>query len=114
MRRFEQDILFDYYGQRFSGNNMVFSAAGNLEHDAFVDLVASRFDHIAPANGSLAETEPRTVSKIVLRNKKALEQVQLCLGVPSPPIAHDLPLRDAAAQYRAGRRHELAALPDGA
>jgi len=90
VRRFEQDILFDYYGKRFSGNNMVFSAAGNLEHDAFVDLVAKRFDHIAPANGALAETEPHTVSKIVLRNKKALEQVQLCLGVPSPPIAHDL------------------------
>jgi predicted Zn-dependent peptidase len=34
VRRFEQDILFDYYGKRFSGNNMVFSAAGNLEHDA--------------------------------------------------------------------------------
>ena len=48
VRRFEQDILFDYYGKRFSGNNMVFSAAGNLEHDAFVDLVARRFDHIAP------------------------------------------------------------------
>jgi predicted Zn-dependent peptidase len=90
VRRFEQDILFDYYGKRFSGNNMVFSAAGNLEHDAFVDLVAKRFDHITPANGALAETEPHTVSKIVLRNKKALEQVQLCLGVPSPPIAHDL------------------------
>ena len=90
VRRFEQNMLFDYYGQRFSGNNMVFSAAGNLEHDAFVDLVASRFDHIGPMRAELPETAPRTVSKIVLRNKKALEQVQLCLGVPSPPIAHEL------------------------
>src|ERR1700678_1736305 len=90
VRRFEQDILFDYYGKRFSGNNMVFSAAGNLEHDAFVDLVAKRFDHVVPNTGSLAETAPRTVSKIVMRNKKALEQVQLCLGVPSPPLAHEL------------------------
>jgi predicted Zn-dependent peptidase len=69
---------------------MVFTAAGNLEHDAFVDLVSRRFDHIAPSSGDMAETEPRTASKIVLRNKKALEQVQLCLGVPSPPIAHEL------------------------
>jgi predicted Zn-dependent peptidase len=69
---------------------MVFSAAGNLEHDAFVDLVAKRFDRIAPCTGNLAETEPHTVSKIVLRNKKALEQVQLCLGGPSPPLAHEL------------------------
>src|ERR1700692_2928207 len=90
VRRFEQKTLFDYYGQRFSGNNMVFSAAGNLEHDAFVDLVARRFDHFAPSTSDLAETEPRTASKIVLRNKKALEQVQLCMGVPSPPIAHEL------------------------
>ena len=25
---------FDYHGERFRGGNMVFSAAGNLEHDA--------------------------------------------------------------------------------
>src|SRR5579862_6690471 len=71
VRRFEQTTLFDYYGKHFSGNNMVFSAAGNLEHDAFVDLVARRFDHLTPSTGDLTETEPRTASKIVLRNKKA-------------------------------------------
>ena len=90
VRRFEQDVLFDYYGKHFFGSNMVFSAAGNLEHDAFVDLVAKRFDQMLPDAGEIHETAPQTVSKIVLRNKKALEQVQLCLGVPSPPIAHDL------------------------
>ncbi|MGC2398351.1 MAG: pitrilysin family protein [Acidobacteriaceae bacterium] len=90
VRRFEQNTLFDYYGKRFNGSNMVLSAAGNLEHDAFVDLVARRFDRIAPDAGDMEETEPHTVSKIVLRNKKALEQVQLCLGVPSPPLAHEL------------------------
>src|ERR1700723_3009354 len=90
VKRFEREAVVDTYSHRFAPGNMVFSAAGNLEHDAFVDLVATRFDHIGPMRGELAETEPRTVSKIVLRNKKALEQVQLCLGVPSPPIAHDL------------------------
>src|SRR6201995_4919874 len=90
VRRFEQKTLFDYYGKRFSGKNMVFSAAGNLEHDAFVDLVSRRFDRIQPSKAELAETEPRTASKIVRRNKKALEQVQLLIGVPPPPIAHAL------------------------
>jgi len=52
--------------------------------------VSQRFDRLASSQGDLAETEPHTVSKIVMRNKKALEQVQLCLGVPAPPIAHDL------------------------
>jgi predicted Zn-dependent peptidase len=90
VRRFEQDTLFDYYGKRFYGNNMVLSAAGNLEHDAFVDLVARRFDRLPAASENMEQSQPHTASKIVLRNKKALEQVQLCLGVPSPPIAHEL------------------------
>jgi predicted Zn-dependent peptidase len=90
VRGFAQDTLFDYYGKRFYGNNMVLSAAGNLEHDAFVELVARRFDLMSSDAGEMMETVPHTVSKIILRNKKALEQVQLCLGVPSPPLAHEL------------------------
>jgi predicted Zn-dependent peptidase len=31
---------------------------------------------------------PSTHARIALRNKKALEQVQLCLGVPSYPLPH--------------------------
>ena len=91
VRRFEQETLFDYYSKRFSGANMVVSAAGNLEHDALVDLVSRRFDHLSAGLADpLPESKPRTVAKIVMRNKKALEQVQLCLGVPSPPLADDL------------------------
>ena len=58
VRSFEQETLFDYYGRRFSGNNMVFSAAGNLEHDAFVEQVAKRFDHIVPNTGCACGNSP--------------------------------------------------------
>src|ERR1700742_2554065 len=57
VRRFEQQTLFDYYGKRFYGNNMVLSAAGNLEHDAFVDLVARRFDRLPAASENLKQAE---------------------------------------------------------
>jgi predicted Zn-dependent peptidase len=90
VRRLEQETLFDYYGKHFSGHTMVLSAAGNLEHDDFVDLVSRRFAHLSPAGTQPSETLPRTAARITLRNKKALEQVQLCLGVPSPPLAHEL------------------------
>src|ERR1700749_337303 len=43
VRRFEQTTLFDYYGKHFSGNNMVISAAGNLNHEKFVRLIKERF-----------------------------------------------------------------------
>lgn len=89
VKRFEQDTLFRYYGQRFTGGNMIFSAAGNIQHDAFVDQVAKRFESLTPGLCENTDLPPKTNSRITLRNKKSLEQVQLCLGVPSQPIAHE-------------------------
>lgn len=86
--RFQQETLFGYYGERFLGGNMVFSAAGNLDHDEFVAEVAKRFANLPAGQAVGAEEPPHTTARIVMRNKKALEQVQICLGVPSPPIAH--------------------------
>jgi len=34
VRSFERQTLFDYYGSRFVGGNMIFSAAGNIDHDS--------------------------------------------------------------------------------
>jgi predicted Zn-dependent peptidase len=89
VRKFEQDTLFDYYGKRFVGGNMVFSAAGNLHHDEFVQMVTDRFSVLPGGSDTESQIAPKTSARISLRNKKALEQVQLCLGVPSPPIAHE-------------------------
>jgi predicted Zn-dependent peptidase len=89
VKSFEQDTLFGYYGQRFHGGNIIFSAAGNLEHDELIQKVVKRFEALPAGVNSGIEEPPKTVSRIILRNKKALEQVQLCLGVPSPPIAHE-------------------------
>src|ERR1700754_5075302 len=36
---FNQQLVFDFYAGRFTPQNMIFSAAGNLEHDAFVAQV---------------------------------------------------------------------------
>jgi predicted Zn-dependent peptidase len=89
VRQFEQDTLFNYYGQRFLGGNMIFSAAGNIEHDSFVDQVSRRFESLAAGAVEGLGLPPTTNSRIILRNKKSLEQVQLCLGVPAPPMAHE-------------------------
>lgn len=89
VRRFERDTLFDFYGQRFHGSNMIFSAAGNIDHDSFVEQVTRRFESLPAGTPVTAQAPPRTAARIILRNKKALEQVQLCLGVPAPPIADE-------------------------
>ena len=85
---FNQQIVFDFYAGRFTPRNMVFSAAGNLEHDAFVAQVEKEFSSLA-VSGDTATPKtaaPRATPHITLKRKKSLEQVQFCLGVPAPPV----------------------------
>jgi predicted Zn-dependent peptidase len=86
---FTQQLVFDFYAGRFTPRNMVFSAAGNLDHDRFVAQVAEHFSGLAASSESpfAKHTPPTTHPHITLKRKKSLEQVQLCLGVPAPPVA---------------------------
>ena len=85
---FNQQIVFDFYNSRFTPRNMVFSAAGNLEHDAFVAQVERQFGSLAAdGSGPVAVPKgPTATPHITLKRKKSLEQVQFCLGVPAPPV----------------------------
>ena len=89
VKRFERELILDAYQHRFAPGNIIISAAGHLDHDKFVELVINHFQHMKPMSNGFHSTQPKIVSRIVLRNKKALEQVQLCLGVPCHPIAHE-------------------------
>jgi predicted Zn-dependent peptidase len=92
VKRFERPSVVEAYAHRFAPGNIIVSAAGNLDHDRFVELVTKAFEHMKPwkdGKNGFHSVAPKTVSRIILRNKKALEQVQLCLGVPAYPIAHE-------------------------
>jgi predicted Zn-dependent peptidase len=84
--RLDQPTLVGYHGDRFHAGNMVFSAAGNLEHDHFVEEAAAKFSGLATGPVMSELPAPEASLRVILRNKKALEQVQICLGVPAPPI----------------------------
>jgi predicted Zn-dependent peptidase len=68
---------------------MVFSAAGNLDHDRFAEAVAAKFSSLTGGESLNELRAPEASARIQLRNKKSLEQVQICLGVPSPPVTDD-------------------------
>jgi predicted Zn-dependent peptidase len=89
VRSFEQEKLFEFYRRRFVPNNMIISGAGNLNHERFVDLIKSRFMGLTAVPNGFHLPAPEVTPGIVTRNKKSLEQVQLCLGVPSHPISHE-------------------------
>ena len=89
VKRFEREAVLEAYSHRFAPGNIIVSAAGNLDHDRFVELVRSHFEHMKPMTNGFHSSTPKISSRIILRNKKALEQVQLCIGVPAHPIAHE-------------------------
>ena len=89
VRSFKQENLFDFYRQRFAPNNIIISAAGNLNHKRFVDLIKGRFASLPSVPNGYHQPAPAVTPRIITRNKKSLEQVQLCMGVPSHPISHE-------------------------
>src|SRR2546423_7571006 len=88
VKRFDRSPVFDFYSQRFSPGNMIITAAGYLNHDRFVELVAQHFEKMKPVSNGFHSSPPKVVPKIILKNKKSLEQVKICVGVPSYPITH--------------------------
>jgi predicted Zn-dependent peptidase len=89
VRKLDRNAIHDYYTAVYAPSNLLVTAAGNLTHEGLVALVRDHFESLPPAPPPPPEAVPSTHARIALRNKKALEQVHLCLGVPSYPLGHD-------------------------
>jgi predicted Zn-dependent peptidase len=88
VKRFDRDMIRRYYSEVYSPSNLIVTAAGNLTHERLVALVREHFDELPVGSVQPAGEPPSTHARIALRNKKALEQVHMCLGVPSYPLPH--------------------------
>ncbi len=89
VRRFDRKRVVEYYRRHYVPANFTITAAGHLTHEAIVDLVRQRFEELPPRPADQPDPMPATHASIAVRNKKALEQVHLCLGVPSYPLSHE-------------------------
>src|SRR2546423_2091644 len=90
VKRFGRAMLFDFYRRVYSPVNILITAAGNLDHDHIVDLVRERFAGLGEYGALPADSTPKHHAPIVLKDKEALEQVHIALGVPAYPLAHEL------------------------
>ena len=88
VKRFDSDTIRRYYSESYTPANLLVTAAGNLTHERLVSLVREHFEAVPQGAPAKPDPIPNTHARIALRNKKALEQVHLCLGVPSYPLPH--------------------------
>ena len=89
VRRFERPPVIEFHQERFAPGNLIISAAGNLRHQEFFDVASKYFAQMKPVKNGFLSSKPQIVPRIIMRNKKSLEQVQICVGVPCHPIAHE-------------------------
>jgi len=89
VKRFDRDMILDYYRGAYGPASMLITAAGNLRHAEIAKLARECFETLQPVPDAPPQSSPQTHARITLRHKKELEQVHLCMGVPCYPVSHE-------------------------
>jgi predicted Zn-dependent peptidase len=89
VKNFTRQVLKTRFASWFAPDHLVVTAAGNVAHEQVLDLVTREFGHLQPSGQHAPHIAPRTEAPIHLENKRDLEQVHLCVGVPSVPLGHE-------------------------
>jgi predicted Zn-dependent peptidase len=89
VRNFDADGLRHRFQNWFAPDHILVTAAGNITHQQVLDLVEKEFGHLPASAVKEDNPAPSTSAPIHLEKKRDLEQVHLCIGVPSLPIAHE-------------------------
>ena len=89
VRKFSRDALRKRFRHWFAPDRLVLSAAGNVTHERVLELVEREFGSLQAAGEREGVAAPSANAPIHLEPKRDLEQVHVCLGVPSVPLAHE-------------------------
>jgi predicted Zn-dependent peptidase len=89
VKQFSRDSLRKRFQKWFAPDHLVISAAGNVKHEQVMDLVEREFGSLATSGPETSAAAPSTRAPIHLETKRDLEQVHVCLGVPSVPLADE-------------------------
>jgi predicted Zn-dependent peptidase len=88
VRAFTQEKLKRYLQQAYGPEKVVVAAAGQLDHEDFVKLLAPELSKLPPAGKSPDRQKPLLTSKFRVVSRD-LEQVHLVLGTWAPAAAED-------------------------
>jgi predicted Zn-dependent peptidase len=78
-----------YHDSRYVGSNIVIAAAGNVDHEQLVGLVAEASGSASNGSNEGAAPAPVECSPRAAFHQKVTEQYHLCLGAPGIPRGDD-------------------------
>jgi predicted Zn-dependent peptidase len=85
--RMKRTELVDFLHHRYTAIAPILVAAGNLKHDALLNLVADKVARIKPRKGRKQGRPPQAHRNVTVKNKP-LEQVHVLLGTQAPSATH--------------------------
>ncbi len=80
--------IAEWHDGRYTGSNIVVAAAGNVEHEAVVDIVSAAVGPVQPGTKALS-APPTGVAPVLRFHEKETEQYHLCIGGPGIPRGDD-------------------------
>lgn len=89
VKKFNRETLKTRFASWFAPDHLVVTAAGNVAHEQVLALVEREFGNLQPSGQHPPHVAPGTGAPIHLEKKRDLEQVHLCVGVPSVPLGHE-------------------------
>jgi len=89
VRRLGREQILAHYAETFHPSNMIFCASGNVRPEDVVPFLEKTFggDSVPPSARDWPEPSP--TQHVLLREKRELEQVHLCLGSKGFPQQGD-------------------------
>ena len=87
--RFSREALRRRFRHWFAPDRLVLTAAGNVTHERILELAQEEFGTLKPERPLEDDRAPAYHAPIHLEPKRDLEQVHVCIGVPSYPLAHE-------------------------
>jgi predicted Zn-dependent peptidase len=87
---FDRNTTAAFHAEEFASANLVVAAAGNVDHDALVEIVNNALSH---RNGGAPATvgvqRPAAATPILIEQKNELEQAHLIIASPWPDARSD-------------------------
>jgi predicted Zn-dependent peptidase len=90
VKKYEREMLLEFYSRVYSPSNILITAAGNLDHEELVKMIAEKFGEMGDRGTPPLTTTPQAHAPLILKKKESLEQVHIAVGVPAYPLAHEL------------------------
>ncbi|MCS7042172.1 MAG: insulinase family protein [Bryobacteraceae bacterium] len=87
IRSFTAEALRRHHQSYYRPENLLIAASGRLDHDRFAGLAERLLGGLRPGGVAPCAEPPAPSAPLILRSRRSLQQVHVCLGAPSVPAA---------------------------